>query len=117
MARALDVLDSHLKPEFHDVCKEKAYAAEEDINKYRDELRQRHLNALKEGVYDYETGSTYSAIYALYEKLADYVINVSEAIDNSKKVAENVELLQELVDAEDDMPRPLGETSSGESAK
>ncbi len=115
--RALDVMDCNLKTDFHDVCMEKAYAAEEDINKYRDELRLRHLNALKEGVYDYETGAAYSAIYALYEKLADYVINVSEAIDNSKKVAENVELLQELVDAEDDMPRRFGETASEEPEK
>ncbi len=115
--RALDVMDNNLKTDFRAVSMDKAYAAEEDINKYRDELRQRHLNALKEGVYDYETGSAYSALYALYEKLADYVINVSEAIDNSKKVAENVELLQELVDAEDDMPRPLGEVSSEEQVK
>ena len=62
-----------------------AYKAEKAINQYRDQLRSRHLDALKLGVYDYAIGSAYSALYALYEKLGDYVINVSEAIDNSKK--------------------------------
>ena len=54
-------------------------------------LRTAHLDAIKSGKYDYSIGTAYSGLYALYEKLGDYVINVSEAIDvdNSKKVIEN----------------------------
>ena len=40
---------------------------------------------LSEGIYDYAIGNAYSGLYALYEKLGDYVINVSEAIDSSRK--------------------------------
>ena len=61
------------------------------MNNFRDQLRTAHLEAIKKGKYDYSIGTTYSAMYALYEKLADFVINVSEAIDvdNSKKVINN----------------------------
>ncbi len=40
-----------------------------------------HLEALKHDAYGYPIGNVYSTLYAQYEKLADYVINVSEAID------------------------------------
>jgi phosphate:Na+ symporter len=58
-----------------------AEEAEREVNAYRDQLRAEHLEALKHGVYDYPIGNAYSTLYAQYEKLADYVINVSEAID------------------------------------
>ena len=66
-----------------------AYDAEHEINAYRDRLRAQHLDALKLGVYDYAIGNAYSSLYALYEKLGDYVINVSEAIDGSRKHSED----------------------------
>ncbi len=62
---------------------EAAEAAEHEVNTYRDELRAAHLEALKHGTYDYPVGNAYSTLYAQYEKLADYVVNISEAIDPS----------------------------------
>lgn len=82
---ALTVMDNNLKSDYNKIDLDGAYAAEAAINQYRDQLRNRHLDALKLGVYDYTIGSAYSGLYALYEKLGDYVINVSEAIDSSKK--------------------------------
>jgi phosphate:Na+ symporter len=108
--KALDVMDHNLHTDYDNIKLDDAYAAEDAINKYRDQLRNRHLDALKLGVYDYEIGTAYSALYALYEKLGDFVINVSEAIDNSKKVADNEEELQEMADAADDMPTLEAET-------
>lgn len=84
---ALNVMDANLHDYDH-ADLDAAYAAEHAINQYRDQLRAQHLDALKQGLYDYSIGNAYSGLYALYEKLGDYVINVSEAIDNSKKVAE-----------------------------
>ncbi len=86
---ALDVMDANLHDYDH-VNLDEAYAAERDINAYRDVLRTRHLDALKLGVYNFGIGNAYSSLYALYEKLGDYVINVSEAIDNSVKAAETL---------------------------
>ena len=82
--QALDVMDSNLHDYDH-VDLDAAYAAEHAINAERDRLRKQHLDALKLGVYDYAIGNAYSSLYALYEKLGDYVINVTEAIDGSRK--------------------------------
>ena len=86
--KALDVMDSNLHDYDH-VDLDAAYAAEHAINAERDRLRAQHLDALKLGVYDYAIGNAYSSLYALYEKLGDYVINVSEAIDSSRKHADD----------------------------
>ncbi|MCQ2259972.1 MAG: Na/Pi cotransporter family protein [Bacteroidales bacterium] len=88
--KALDVMDQNLRGDYHHIDLNAAYAAESDINHYRDTLRSRHLDALKLGVYDFSIGNAYSGLYALYEKLGDYVINISEAMDNSVKAAETL---------------------------
>ncbi|MBP3763391.1 MAG: Na/Pi cotransporter family protein [Bacteroidales bacterium] len=82
--KALVVMDKNLHDYDH-VDLDAAYAAEHEINAYRDRLRAQHLDALKLGVYDYAIGNAYSSLYAQYEKLGDYVINVTEAIDSSRK--------------------------------
>ncbi|MBO7488952.1 MAG: Na/Pi cotransporter family protein [Bacteroidales bacterium] len=82
--KALDVMDANLK-DYDNIDLDAAYAAEHDINAYRDLLRAQHLDALKLGIYDYAIGNAYSGLYALYEKLGDYVINVSEAIGGKKE--------------------------------
>ena len=82
--KALDVMDANLHDYDH-ADLDAAYAAEKAINLYRDELRAKHLDALKQGTYDYSIGNAYSGLYALYEKLGDYVINVSEAIVGTKR--------------------------------
>ena len=87
---ALDVMDRNLNSEYSHIDLDAAYKAEHAINQYRDTLRTRHLDALKLGVYDFAVGNAYSSLYALYEKLGDYIINVSEAIDNSVKAAETL---------------------------
>ena len=85
--KALEVMDRNLHDYDH-VDLDAAYAAEHEINAYRDRLRAQHLDALKLGVYDYAIGNAYSSLYAQYEKLGDYAINVSEAIDSSRKHTE-----------------------------
>lgn len=86
--KALEIMDQNLHDYDH-VDLDAAYAAEREINQYRDRLRTQHLDALKLGVYDYAIGNAYSSLYAQYEKLADYAINVSEAIDGSRKHIED----------------------------
>ncbi len=88
--QALDVMDHNLNTTYSHIDLDAAYQAEHAINRYRDTLRSRHLDALKLGVYNFAVGNAYSSLYALYEKLGDYIINVSEAIDNSVKAAETL---------------------------
>ena len=77
---SLDIMDANLRMDYDLISLAPAEEAEEEINKYRDELRDQHLDALKHGEYGFAIGNAYSSLYALYEKLGDYVINVSEAI-------------------------------------
>lgn len=81
---ALDIMDKNLADYDH-IDLDAAYAAEHEINIFRDRLRAQHLDALKLGVYNYEIGNAYSSLYALYEKMGDHIINISEAIDSSRK--------------------------------
>ena len=60
-----------------------AYQAEDKINEYRNLLRDVHVEAVKSGDYSFEVGTIYSSMYALYEKIGDYVINISQAIESS----------------------------------
>ncbi len=77
---ALDIMNTNLNTDYDHVDIVPAQKAEEDINHFRDQLREEHLDALKKGVYGFAIGNAYSSLYALYEKLGDYVINVSEAL-------------------------------------
>ena len=97
---SLDVMDANLHTDYRHIDLDAAYEAEKSINQYRDVLRARHLDALKLGVYDFAIGNAYSGIYALYEKLGDYVINISEAIDNSRKVADAIAEAEAIVENE-----------------
>lgn len=110
--QALSIMDDNLKGDYSNINLDSAYAAEAAINRYRDMLRANHLDALRLGVYDFETGNAYSALYALYEKLGDYVINVSESIDNSRKVADSEAELQQQKEAEQKATDALKEEQS-----
>ena len=76
---ALKIMDTNLA-DFDKADLNAANKAEYDVNSLRDRLRAEHIEALKQGKYDYAVGNAYSSLYAQYEKLADHVINVSEAI-------------------------------------
>ena len=78
--RSLDVMAANLNADYDKIDLAAATEAEHEINVFRDKLRQEHLDALKNRTYDFAIGNAYSGLYALYEKLGDYVINVSEAI-------------------------------------
>ena len=82
--RALDIMDANLHDYVHaDI--DTAHSVEQEINHLRDRLRNEHLEALKSNRYDYNVGNAYSNLYAIYEKLADHVINISEALEEKKE--------------------------------
>ncbi len=83
--KTLMIMDENLRNQYEKIDISEAYAAENEVNMLRDQLRKQHLDDLKNGTYDYAVGTAYSSLYALYEKLADYVINVSESACEIKK--------------------------------
>ena len=84
---ALQLMDKNLSFDCKQPDLEKSYALEKEINDYRDQLRQQHLEDIKDGKHSYVEGMAYSGTYSLYEKLGDYIINVADGIDKSRKLA------------------------------
>lgn len=78
-------MNNNLSDNYHNVTIDKAKELEYQINEYRDQLRTEHTEAVKQNEYSYQTGISYSTMYAQCEKLADFAINVTEAIDKIKK--------------------------------
>ena len=58
----------------------KAVDSEEEINEYRNILKEEHLLSLEHNKYNYQTGVYYMDVVAECEMAGDYIINVSEAI-------------------------------------
>ncbi len=58
-----------------------ALELEEKINRFRTKLKKDHLKSVEKKNYDYQTGIIYNDLFCECEKLADYAINVSEAIE------------------------------------
>ena len=57
---------------------------ENEINNLRDELKIRNMQDITEHIYDYGTGVNYMDIVLELEKMADYIINVEEALYEHK---------------------------------
>ena len=78
---SLTIMFDNLNEESSNINFSKAKEIETEINTYRNQLKIEHLDNLKNGVYKYDTGIIFNDLFSECEKLADYVINVSEALD------------------------------------
>lgn len=78
--KAFAEMNKNLATDFSTVNIAKAKKLEEEINAKRDELRQQHVEDLKNKKYKHKLGSFYSDMFSMNEKIGDYIINVSEAI-------------------------------------
>lgn len=81
---AFDTMIYNLEHDYHLASLKKANEIERRINQYRTELKQEHLNNIKEKKYTYQSGVIYSDIFLESEKLGDFIINVSEALNEIK---------------------------------
>ena len=57
---------------------------ENEINNFRDELKNQNMQSITDKLYDYSTGVNYMDIILELEKMADYIINVDEALYEHK---------------------------------
>ncbi len=85
MDLAFSEMNKNLDSTYLNSDSSEAKEIENEINKYRNELRKEHINNVKEKKYSYKTGVVFSEIFLSCEKLADYIINVSEAIQETKE--------------------------------
>ena len=77
----IDAMIANLKPEFSKVTDiSNAQDVEQDINEYRNNLKEEHLLNLENNTYSYLTGVYYMDLINEYEHVGDFMINISEAI-------------------------------------
>ena len=57
---------------------------ENEINHFRDELKNRNMQSITDKEYDYSIGVNYMDIILELEKMADYIINVEESLYEQK---------------------------------
>lgn len=88
---ALEEMRSNLNMDETAVNLNKAIQLEKRVNNYRSQLKAEHLDNLAKEVYSYEAGILFNDLFSECEKLADYVINVSEALEEvaSRKTRPN----------------------------
>lgn len=82
---ALEVMHENTKLEFAEVKIKKAWEAEREINDYRTLLKTEHLANVEENKYKYQAGIIYNDMFSECERIGDYCINVSEALDEIKE--------------------------------
>ena len=78
---SLSIMFDNLSEESENINFSKAMEIETEINTYRNQLKVEHLDNLKNGIYKYDIGIIFNDLFSECEKLADYVINVSEALN------------------------------------
>lgn len=78
-------MQKNLSSEYSVIDSSKALEIEDGINNYRNKLREEHVLNVKAGKYKYKSGVIYNELFSTAEKLADYIINVTEAIQEAKK--------------------------------
>lgn len=79
------IMEQNLSPESGKFNMESARDLENQINSYRDELRQQHLKSMEKGQYKVETSLIFNNLVNSLEKLADHQFNVSVEISGKEK--------------------------------
>ena len=73
------------KPEHQSIDINKSFNIENEINNYRNQLKNQNILDVNNKEYDYQMGVYYMDIIAECEKLGDYVVNVVEASSEVKE--------------------------------
>jgi phosphate:Na+ symporter len=82
MEQMVKVVDKS-SPQHIDV--NKSYNIENEINNYRNQLKNQNIIDVNNKMYDYQIGVYYMDIIAECEKLGDYIVNVIEATGAKEK--------------------------------
>ena len=85
--QALENMTSILaKNEMLETDLNKAFNKEDEINNFRNQLRNENIENVKKGDYEYQAGTFYMDLISEYEKLGDYIINVLEAVKEKRRI-------------------------------
>ncbi|MDO4461276.1 MAG: Na/Pi cotransporter family protein [Bacteroidia bacterium] len=82
--RSLEVMVRNLSSDDYICDIDSANKCEKDINDYRNQEKMQNFEHVKNGDYPYEIGVYFTDMLQECEELGDYVINVSEALEEAK---------------------------------
>jgi len=86
LKKAFAEMNLNLGKDYDSVKIDKAESIEMNINNKRNAFRLQHVEDLKEKKYKHKVGTLYIDMVSICERVGDYVINVSEAIDEYQEV-------------------------------
>lgn len=81
--KAFKVMNENLNAEYGKIVLDSAKDAEDDLNRYRNELRRGYHERIAEGDPNIQGSMVYNDIFSQCEKVGDHIINVSEAVEGS----------------------------------
>lgn len=79
--KSLNEMQKNLEHGYSNININTALELEEKVNRFRNKLKKDHLRSVEKEEYSYQTGIIYIDLVCECEKLADFAINVSEAIE------------------------------------
>ncbi len=88
---ALDIMKENVSLSPEKVDLNKAFEAEQKINKARERIRTSHYARLENGSYSVRFGIYFFDILNRLEKIGDHIINVSEACKGKSLIAKGIE--------------------------
>jgi phosphate:Na+ symporter len=80
LEEAFKIMIKNISGDFNKPDMISAKEKENEINKYRNKLRKKHLKSIEEGDYNVKAGMIYNDLFSSCEKVGDHIINVSEAM-------------------------------------
>ena len=81
--KAFKVMNTNLNAEYGKITLTAAKDAEDDLNRFRNELRRGYHQQIAEGDQNIQGSMVYNDIFSQCEKVGDHIINVSEAVEGS----------------------------------
>ena len=85
---AFDIMIANLKMDWNDVTLEDAQRQEKKINKLRNKYRLDHLAGVEKHEYNVKSGIVYSNLIYSSERVADHIMNVTEALIGENLIGE-----------------------------
>jgi phosphate:Na+ symporter len=81
VTQALETMNDNLENPQGEAGLERAIHIEKEINDLRNDIRIHHVENMKAGRYNFETGLVFNDLINHCEKIGDHAINVSEALE------------------------------------
>lgn len=96
---AFQIMINNVSVESSKIDYQKAKDKENQINRYRDDLRKMHFENVEKQEYNIKSGIIYSDLFFSCEKIGDHIFSITEAILSDEKIeASNKKQINETIE-------------------